>query len=276
MIHRERFAPSPTGPLHLGHAFSALTAWRRAAGGLCLLRIEDIDQSRARPDWEAGIYRDLAWLGLSWPDPVLRQSEHLPRYRAALGRLWARGLVYPCICRRADIQAAAPHAPLGPDGPVYPGTCRRPTGSPASGPLPPASLALRLDMARAVAALGPLSYREETLGEVPLSRAHLVEAVGDVVLARRGMGTSYHLSVVLDDAHQGITHVTRGQDLAEATAIHVVLQALFGLPQPIYHHHRLILDETGKRLAKRHDSKAIAKFRDEGATPADIRAMVGL
>ena len=288
MTVRTRFAPSPTGPLHLGHAYAAILAhdMAAAAGGEFLLRIEDIDQARARPQWEALIYEDLAWLGLRWETPVLRQSERLPAYRAALQTLWERGLLYPCACRRRDIEEAArapqegaPH--YGPDGLVYPGTCR--PAAPAPGKMP-ADCALRLDMGRAWAAIGAeaLQFTEtgagpggET-GPITVSRLQALSEIGDIVLARRDMGTSYHLSVVLDDAEQGITHVTRGADLFEATAIHVILQRLLGLPTPLYHHHRLIRDETGKRLAKRDDARAIRKYREDGLSPADIRSMIGL
>ena len=287
MTFTTRFAPSPTGPLHLGHAYSALLAsnMARAGEGRFLLRIEDIDSSRARPEWEDGIYDDLAWLGLTWETPVMRQSERIPAYRAALTRLWALGLLYPCTCSRRDIVAAA-EAPqegvppaFGPDGLIYPGTCRQ-IPNPTS-PLPNA--VLRLNMARALRKLpDPLNFTEtgaspegET-GQIILTHAMLREDVGDVVLARAEMGASYHLSVTVDDAAQGVTRVTRGQDLFTATYIHVVLQKLLGLPTPTYHHHSLIRDETGKRLAKRDDARAIRLHRDEGKTPADIRAMVGL
>ena len=273
-----RFAPSPTGPLHLGHAYSAMLAHDRAQaeGGTFLLRIDDLDQSRCRPEWEAQIFDDLAWLGLDWPRPVLRQSTRLSRYHAALNILWDQGLLYNCSCSRADIRAAA-SAPqegaplLGPDGVIYPGTCR-PTAPPI-GPMPE-GCALRLDMARACARLtNPLIYREK---DDVITPRDLAETVGDVVLARREMGASYHLSVVVDDADQGITHVIRGEDLQEATQIHVLLQRLLGLPTPAYHHHALIRDDAGKRLAKRDDARAIATYRAEGASPQDIRAMVGL
>jgi glutamyl-Q tRNA(Asp) synthetase len=273
-----RFAPSPTGPLHLGHAYSAILAhdMARAAGGTFHLRIDDLDQTRARPAWEAQILDDLAWLGLDWPHPALRQSTRLSRYRAALARLWDMGLLYPCRCTRSDIRAAASApqegAPLqGPDGVVYPGTCRpaaRPNGA------MPEDTALRLDMARACATLsGPLIYLEK--GET-MTPHDLPETVGDVVIARRDMGASYHIAVVLDDTDQAITHVIRGDDLRDATQIHVLLQRLLALPTPTYHHHRLIRDETGKRLAKRDDARAIATYRAAGATPQNIRAMVGL
>jgi glutamyl-Q tRNA(Asp) synthetase len=273
-----RFAPSPTGPLHLGHAFSAMLAhdMARAESGTFLLRIDDLDHSRSRPEWEAQIYDDLTWLGLSWPVPVLHQSTRLPRYRAALETLWKQGLLYPCSCSRSDIRAAASApqegAPLhGPDGVIYPGTCRPKT--PPEGEMPPDS-ALRLDMARACKTLSkPLCYREK--GEI-ITPQNLPATVGDVVLARRDMGASYHLSVVLDDADQHVTHVIRGQDLQDATQIHVLLQRLLGLPTPAYHHHRLIRDDQGKRLAKRDDARAIATYRADGASPQDLRRRVGL
>lgn len=275
-----RFAPSPTGPLHLGHAFSALTAQARADGGRFLLRIEDIDRQRSKPEWERRIYDDLRWLGLDWPEPVMRQSERLPAYRAVLDRLWAAGLLYPCHCNRRDILEAA-NAPqeggprFGPDGMIYPGTCR---GRARGGPLP-TDLPLRLDLAKAIELIdGPLRWNEtgETPGLREIASEMLIDSVGDPVLARREMGTSYHLAVVIDDAAQGVTEAVRGRDLQEATPLHVLLQRLLGLPVPDYHHHRLIRDETGRRLAKRDDARAIGLYRAEGATPADIRRMVGL
>ena len=282
MGFRTRFAPSPTGPLHLGHAYSAMLAHdsARAVGGAFMLRIDDIDQSRARPIWEEQIYDDLAWLGLTWDGPPRRQSDHLAEYGAALDDLAARGLTYPCRCSRRDIReaATAPQegpAPVGPDGLVYPGTCRARPMAEAQ-----ATNAIRLNMAAALAALPDLAGFAETgpdhPGRHPVDPARMTGAVGDVVLARPGMGASYHLSVVVDDAAQGITHVIRGADLFEATAIHVVLQHLLGLHTPLYHHHRLIRDAGGKRLAKRDDARAIATYRAEGATPQDIRRMVGL
>lgn len=284
-----RFAPSPTGPLHLGHAYSALLAHDMAMArkGQFLLRIEDIDQSRARPEWENGICDDLHWLGLRWPTPVLRQSERTATYAAALNRLWTQGLLYPCTCTRRDIETAvsAPQegAPLhGPDGLIYPGSCR-PSSPETTRPFPQ-DCALRLDTARALASLPaqPIRFRETGKGPdgqsgvITIPQTAFAATVGDVVLMRRDMGTSYHLSVVLDDDTQGITNVVRGQDLFEATQIHVLLQQILGLTTPIYHHHRLIRDATGKRLAKRDDARAISKYRAEGATPTDIRAMVGL
>jgi len=282
-----RFAPSPTGPLHLGHAYSAILAhdMAQAAGGSFLLRIEDIDQSRCRPEWEAQIYQDLQWLGLSWPQPVMRQSSRIPAYQSALDDLWTRGLLYPCTCSRRDIEQAlsAPQegvaAASGPDGLVYPGTCRG-RGTPQS-PRPHDAV-LRLDMAAACqfcAKQGMVGFQETGpahRGCITTSTASYANEIGDIVVSRREMGTSYHLSVVLDDAAQGISHVVRGEDLFEATRIHALLQSLLGLPTPVYHHHRLIRDDRGKRLAKRDDARALSKFRAEGATPADIRRMVGL
>lgn len=291
MIFKTRFAPSPTGPLHLGHAYSALLAYdmAQAAGGEFILRIEDIDQTRARPEWEAQIYDDLAWLGISWPQPVMRQSERLDVYAAALDGLWRRGLLYECTCTRADIAAAtaAPQegAPLlGPDGLIYPGTCRARQSRSAEDSRPTGA-ALRLNMAEALRVTGhtdaqsaPLVFEEASdhRSTVRAFGPDLLRDVGDIVLARRDMGTSYHLSVVLDDAAQGITDVVRGADLFEATVIHVILQELLGLPTPVYHHHRLIRDGKGKRLAKRDDARAISMFRREGATVDDIRSMIGL
>jgi len=277
-----RFAPSPTGLLHLGHAFSALTAWERAraAGGQFLLRIEDIDTPRCRPEYEAAIYEDLRWLGLDWPAPVLRQSDNLPAYRAALDRLGALGLTYPCSCTRGDIRAAlsAPQEGaepvFGPDGPVYPGTCR---GRSMADRRP--GDAIRLDMAKAMALAGGLGFDESGpahRGRHEIGREAMIAEVGDIVLARRDIGTSYHLAVVVDDAAQRITEVVRGEDLFAATSVHVLLQKLLGLATPAYHHHRLIRDATGTRLAKRDDARAIRRYRDEGATPAEIRRMVGL
>jgi len=272
------FAPSQTGPLHLGHAYSALLAFdaAKAQGGTFLLRIEDIDRARARPAWEAQIFEDLAWLGVTWPHPVLRQSDRSQAYAATLDTLWALGLLYRCTCNRRDIRAAlsAPQegAPLtGPDGFIYPGTCR---GTPRTGPRPDG--ALRLDWAAALPHLPDKLSWQEAGQTRTLPKTDLARTIGDIVLARRDMGTSYHLSVVLDDAAQGVTDVIRGADLSAATAIHVALQHLLHLPQPNYRHHALIRDSAGKRLAKRDDARAIAKYRAEGASPQLIRAMVGL
>jgi glutamyl-Q tRNA(Asp) synthetase len=283
----ERFAPSPTGLLHLGHAFSALTAFEAARRGRFLLRIEDIDHTRCRAEYEAAIFEDLAWLGLRWARPVLRQSTRLAAYRAALDALAARGLLFPCTCTRRDLALAAPQegAP-GPDGPPYPGTCRnRRLAEVAASGQP---YALRLDMGRAIDALGgagavsALTVEEvgsgpggET-GSLPLDPAHLREGVGDVALARKDLGTSYHLAVVVDDAHQGVTCVTRGQDLFSATPLHRLLQALLGLRVPRWRHHRLIRDETGRRLAKRDNARALRTLREAGASLQDVRRMVGV
>ncbi len=286
-----RFAPSPTGPLHLGHAYSALLAHDLAVAqnGTFLLRIEDIDQSRSRPEWEAQILDDLGWLGCSWPLPVMRQSTRMEIYQTALIALWRRGLLYPCSCTRRDIAAAAAApqegAPLtGPDGTIYPGTCRPKTPTSPKAPLPPTGAALRLDIRAAQDALAntPLTFHETGIPtdgrseKISTTWNEVHSAIGDIVLARPAMGTSYHLSVVLDDAAQGITLVPRGADLFDATVIHVILQRLLDLPTPAYHHHRLIRDEGGKRLAKRDDARAIAKYRGDGATPQDIRRMLSL
>ncbi len=266
-----RFAPSPTGPLHLGHAYAALEAER--LGDRLLLRIEDIDRARSRAEWERAIHEDLDWLGLRVSGPVMRQSERQGAYDEALDRLWRMGLLYPCSCRRRDVlDAAAPQegAPLhGPDGVIYPGTCRPadPLPGPPTGPRPAG--ALRLDARRAVRA--PLGWTEKgrTLGIRPEVFAG---TIGDVVVARRDMGTSYHLAVVVDDAAQGITLVTRGEDLADATPIHVALQVLLDLPRPDYHHHRLVRDAEGRRLAKRDDARSLRSYREAGWTPGALRA----
>ncbi len=281
MTFTTRFAPSPTGPLHLGHAYSALLAFdqARAAGGSFLLRIEDIDQSRSRSRWETQIYDDLHWLGMRWPHPVMRQSDRLPRYSEALEILKNMGLAYPCSCNRADIESAA-SAPqegvpqFGPDGRIYPGTCReRPLSDASAGDV------LRLNMHKAIKASELRGFCEtgaKYSGTHALDAHNLLNAVGDIILVRRNMGSSYHLSVVVDDADQNISHVVRGEDLFDATQIHVLLQGLLGLPTPVYHHHRLIRDNNGKRLAKRDDARAISLYREQGASPAEIRKMVGI
>ncbi len=283
MTYSTRFAPSPTGPLHLGHAYSALLAHDRAnaANGRFLVRIENIDRARSRPDYETAIFDDLAWLGLSWLEPVLRQSERSAAYDVALSHLVARGFCYPCHCTRGDIRAAlsAPQeaAATGPDGPVYPGTCRHRRMADA-GP----DDAIRLNIGAAIRALGGLTGLGFTEsgplhpGHHTLDTDSLTTGTGDIVLARKSLGTSYHLAVVVDDAHQDITEVVRGADLFAATALHRLLQALLDLPTPDFHHHRLIRDDTGKRLAKRDDARAIARYRADGATRQDIRRMVGL
>jgi len=277
----ERFAPSPTGHLHLGHAYSALLAWTAARKnrGIFLLRIEDIDQPRCKPEFEQAIYDDLTWLGLSWAQPVIRQSERLSAYYAALQKLIDLDLCYPCKCTRKDItqSMSAPQegAPLGPDGIIYPGSCRNRSIAQRT-----ETDAIRLDMRKAVAMLNaPLKYIEAygaTAKTISINTAELHLVVGDIVLARKDIGTSYHLSVVVDDAYQNITHVTRGRDLSLATPVHRVLQELLGFPSPIYRHHKLIRDENGKRLAKRHDAKALRKYRDNGASPHDIYEMLDL
>jgi glutamyl-Q tRNA(Asp) synthetase len=274
-----RFAPSPTGPLHLGHAYSALYAFdlARKNNGSFLLRIEDIDQSRARSKWEQQIYDDLEWLGLEWEIPVMRQSDRLENYNYALQTLDKKKLLYNCTCNRRDILEAA-NAPqegenltFGPDGLVYPGRCRSKTEIKTIDYRSP----LRLNAAAAFELTdGSIDWTDIDLKTI--DKDTFLKLIGDVVLSRKDMGTSYHLSVVVDDAAQGITDVTRGEDLADATAIHVLLQRVLGLPTPRYHHHKLIRDDHGKRLAKRDDAKSIATYRENGATPSDIRKMVGL
>jgi glutamyl-Q tRNA(Asp) synthetase len=285
-----RFAPSPNGYLHLGHAYSAVLNARMAgeAGGRLLLRIEDIDATRCRPEYEAAIFEDLRWLGLAWEEPVRCQSQHLGAYAEALERLAARGLIYPSFESRAEIAALVAARerdgpwPRDPDGaPLYPGTAKA---------LPPRErdrrlaagdpYALRFDMAAALAALGapPLAWRETGAG--PGGETGLIPADpaqwGDVVLARKDIPTSYHLAVVVDDALQGITHVVRGQDLFAATSLHRLLQILLVLPEPIYHHHRLILDGDGRKLSKSTRATGLRELRAGGASPAAIRSMIGL
>jgi glutamyl-Q tRNA(Asp) synthetase len=272
-----RFAPSPTGYLHLGHAHSALVAWRRAreAGGRFLLRLEDIDATRCRPDYAAAVLTDLAWLGLDWDGGVRRQSEHFADYRAALDRLAALDLIYPCFCTRAEIQAEiarAGSAPHGPEGPLYPGTCRRlGAGDRARRRAAGEAFALRLDVARAVSRTGPLDWHDEQAAIVRADPA----SHGDVVLARKELPTSYHLAVTVDDALQGVTLVTRGEDLFTATHVHRLLQALLDLPAPRYHHHRLLTDASGRRYAKRDRALTIAALREAGRGPAEVRSMAG-
>ncbi len=283
MTFTTRFAPSPTGDLHLGHAFSALTAWdmAQAEGGVMRLRIEDIDQPRCRPKFEAAIFDDLHWLGLSWPEPVMRQSKRSAAYDAALAQLEAAGFIYPCSCSRGDIRQAlsAPQEgtpAFGPDGPLYPGTCRgrlMATRQPGD--------ALRLNMAKVMAHLGKTAFSFIETGPTyagthHVDPNHLLEKIGDIVLARRDIATSYHLSVVVDDAAEGISHVVRGADLFEATQLHVLLQFLLDLPTPVYHHHRLIRDVAGTRLAKRDKALSLSTLRKNGATPASVRDLVGL
>jgi glutamyl-Q tRNA(Asp) synthetase len=272
-----RFAPSPNGYLHLGHAFSALTAFdaARAAGGRLLLRIEDIDTSRSRAELEAAICEDLAWLGITWETPVRRQSEHFAEYAAALDGLEARGLLYPCFCTRREIESALT-APHGPEGAVYPGTCRERSTTErhdliASG----RPYARRLDLAAALAVAGPLAFVESDV-TTAVDAAALRAEIGDVVLARKDVPASYHLAVVHDDALQGVTLVIRGEDLAFATPLHRVLQSLLGLAAPAYRHHRLVTDAAGRRFAKRDAAATLRALRAAGVTPNEIRASVGL
>ncbi len=259
-----RFAPSPTGYLHLGHAYSAWASWRRA--DVWRLRLEDIDATRCRPEYAASIAEDMQWLGLDWDGGIRVQSAHFPEYAAALAQLEARGLIYPCFCSRADITRAmaAPHAAEG----VYPGTCRHlPAAERADKIAAGAPYALRLDNAGASAQAGPARrFFEEGTGWVTARP----ERLGDVVLARRETPASYHLCVVHDDATQGITHVIRGEDLREATHIQVLLQALLGLPTPVYAHHRLLHGPDGRRLAKRDHSMTLREMRAAGTTAARI------
>ena len=264
-----RFAPSPTGLLHLGHAFAALTA--AEAGERFILRIEDIDTSRAREEFVTVIFEDLAWLGLRWEEPVLRQSTRFDAYRAALAKLDAQDLLYPCFCTRADI-AAASEAPHGPEGPVYPGTCRHlSTDERSTRVASGAQYALRLDVAKAAVKAGPLTFIEH--GE-PVAADPLL--FGDIVLARKDTPTAYHLAVVVDDAFQGVTMVTRGVDLLPATHVQRLLQVLLGLPTPAYAHHRLILDENGKKFSKRDHAVTLRDLRDHGVTPEQIRERLSL
>ncbi|MCF2870600.1 tRNA glutamyl-Q(34) synthetase GluQRS [Octadecabacter sp. G9-8] len=277
-----RFAPSPTGPLHLGHAYSALLAhdMARAQGGKFLLRIDDLDQSRARPEWEDLILEDLHWLGIRWDGPVRRQSDHFESYQAALTGLAKLGAVYPCRCSRADIAAAA-NAPqegvpdFGPDGRIYLGTCRARTFEDRT-----PNDALRYDLSKTVGPPSRMPAFTETgpthAGIHDVTAKHLLTRVGDPVLARPAMAASYHFAVILDDAETRVTDVIRGEDLFEATYLQRFLQWELGLPAPTYHHHRLIRDENGKRLAKRDDARAILKYRADGESPADIRSRVGL
>jgi glutamyl-Q tRNA(Asp) synthetase len=268
-----RFAPSPTGYLHLGHAHSALTGWHRARAesGRFLLRIEDIDPARCRPEFEAAILEDLAWLGLDWDGPVRRQSEHLADYQAALDRLRGLGLLYPCFCSRKDI-AAAVNAPHGPEGPVYPGTCRNlPEALVAKRQARGDPYALRLDVAKALGLTGPLTFEDEREG---VAAAH-PESLGDVVLARRDAPASYHLCVTVDDHLQGVTLVTRGVDLFHATHIHRLLQAVLGLNVPTYAHHLLLTNAAGERLSKRDGAASLCALRGAGRSAAEVRAMAG-
>ncbi|MCW6509952.1 tRNA glutamyl-Q(34) synthetase GluQRS [Lichenifustis flavocetrariae] len=278
-----RFAPSPNGFLHLGHAYSALMNDRlaRERGGMLLLRFEDIDRARCRPDYEEAALADLAWLGVAWTPPPTRQSDRFPLYRAALQRLEAEGLVYPCFCTRGDIAKAIdgkPGWPRDPDGsPLYPGTCRRRTpaerdnlaaqGAPAG---------LRLDLARALDRLPPgLDWVEYREGGAPMGIPAEPARWGDALLARKDIPTSYHVSVVVDDAAQGVTDVVRGEDLLAATGLHRVLQVLLGLPAPVYHHHRLICDASGEKLAKSRAAPTLRARRATGESASDLRRALG-
>jgi len=258
-----RFAPSPTGLLHLGHAYAAWTA--QEAGDAFLLRLEDLDFGRSRAEFVEAIFRDLKWLGLSWDEPVLRQSRRGDAYAAALALLGEMGLTYPCFCTRKDIAgeiARAGEAQHGPDGPLYPGTCRHLKDAPRDRPH-----VLRLDAQRAAALVGPLTFTEH-------GRSCAVEPLrfGDIVLARKDLPAAYHLAVVVDDAYQNVTLVTRGEDLLPATHVQRLLQALLALPEPAYAHHRLILDDAGKKFSKRDHAVTLASLRESGATPSDVRA----
>lgn len=272
-----RFAPSPTGALHLGHAASALVAYRAAqeAGGQFLLRIEDIDPVRCKEEFIEGIFEDLKWLGLVWPEPVRRQSAYGTDYAAALARLDRLGVIYPCFCTRKEIQVEAaasgyaPHAvPDGGEGFLYPGTCRSLSPAQRAELAQTRTAVWRLDMAKALALTGPLTWQDRHAG---LVYAH-PERFGDVVLARKDVPTSYHLSVVVDDALQGVTLVTRGEDLFAVTDIHRVLQALLDFPVPAYFHHPLLKDAAGKRLAKRDKASTLRSLRNAGVSCATLQA----
>ena len=273
-----RFAPSPTGLLHLGHAYSALFAFdaaRRGCGRFAL-RIEDIDFTRCRREFEPALLEDLAWLGLEWEFPVRRQSEHLWEYADVADRLTERGLLYPCFCTRKDILReieSAGGAPHGSEGPLYPGLCRNLSEDERQTRIAAGeSFAMRLHLDRAVnEACNDLEWCDLVKG---VQRAQ-PELLGDVVLVRKDIGCSYHLAVVIDDALQGITRVTRGEDLFEATHLQRLLQALLGLPTPDYHHHALICDDTGKRLAKRDEAETLRSLRERGESPMDVRRRLG-
>jgi len=279
-----RFAPSPTGELHVGHAASALLAFEkaRAAGGSFLLRIEDIDPGRCRLPFIEQIYDDLHWLGLSWPVPVRRQAQHLDDYARAFECLRGRGLLYPCYCTRKEIEseavasASAPQEGAGSEGPLYPGTCKHLTETEREALAATRAPVWRLDSAKALASVGPLFWEEEGKGRI---EAH-PELFGDVVLARKDVPTSYHLSVTVDDALQGVTLVTRGEDLFAATAVHVLLQKLLDLPTPRYLHHPLARDAQGRRFAKRDKGATLRSLREAGVSPEDVRrrayALIGL
>ena len=281
-----RFAPSPNGELHLGHALSALIGYERAraCGGRFLLRIEDIDVGRSRPEFVAGIFEDLAWLGLAWEEPVVFQSRRMDAYRAAAERLQAMGLLYPCFATRAEIEAAAAGGPLDPDGaPLYPGLYKgRPAEEIAKRIAAGQPFALRIDMARALAVAAAklegasLGFTDLAEDGTPQTIAARPERWGDAVIVRKDVATSYHLAVVIDDAWQGVTEVTRGRDLFAATDLHRLLQVLLDLPAPRYHHHRLITDAEGRKLAKSARDTSLKSLRENGAQAADIGHLVGL
>ena len=271
-----RFAPSPTGLLHLGHAYAALFAWRRArdGGGRFLLRLEDIDIARCRQEFADAIIEDLAWLGIDWNGPVLRQSQRMTEYAGALARLKAIGLVYPCFCTRAEIAAEIARAGVAPhEGePAYPGTCRTLDGATRRARMQSgSSYAWRLDAGAALTRTGMLTWHDEHAGTQP------VRVSSDPVLARKDVATSYHLAVVVDDAYQQVSLVTRGVDLFAATHVQRLLQALLGLPLPRYHHHALLLGRDGKRLAKRDQAQTLRALREAGMSPGDVcaRAFAG-
>ncbi|AVF03813.1 MULTISPECIES: tRNA glutamyl-Q(34) synthetase GluQRS [Devosia] len=274
-----RFAPSPNGPLHLGHALSALVTWDAAQrlGGTALLRIEDIDTARCKPEYVAGLFEDLNWLGLSWPEPVLYQSERFEIYAEAANRLRAMDLLYPCFCSRSDIAQNA--TGTDPDGaPLYPGTCRHMSNAERIERLERGdAVQFRLDTEAAMARTGMLTFSAVGPGilDRPQIRYARPERWGDVVLQRKDMPTSYHLSVVVDDAAQAISHVTRGRDLEAATDIHVLLQMLLSLPTPLYFFHRLLLGDDGQKLSKSKGSQSLADLRAHGWTPDDVRRAVG-
>lgn len=279
-----RFAPSPTGLLHLGHAYAALVAAETAerAGGVFLLRIDDIDRDRCRAEFEAAIYEDLSWLGLEWEKPVYRQSDHLNAYRSALTRLEKLGVLYPCFCTRKEIGeeiARIGDAPHGPEGSLYPGTCRRLDADERQRRIAAGQpFATRIDVAKALAATdGQPEFHERGAG--PEGQRGVIaaqpELLGDAVLARRDIGTSYHLAVTVDDAAQGVNLVTRGYDLFHATHMHVLLQTLLDLPRPDYAHHPLVRDAAGQRLAKRDAALSLRELRAQGMRPAAVRALAG-
>ena len=280
-MHTTRFAPSPTGWLHLGHAYAALSAQRAAGNGRWLLRIEDLDATRARPEFDVAIESDLRWLGLSWPKPVLRQSQRRAQYQAALATLAAAGLLYPCFCTRRQIAAEiaqAAQAPQGASAGIYPGTCRQMALEERARRIAAGQLhVLRLDVAAAAARVGPLRFTE--LGSGPAGESGVIAldpaVFGDIVLARRDVGAAYHLAVVVDDAFQQVSLVTRGNDLFTATPVQRLLQALLDLPEPRYAHHRLILDANGNKLSKRDGPVTLRDLRQQGMTAAAVRRQLG-